>query len=168
MSGPIVPDIHGAKVMLCISWNQLGVVYLWAVEAKYNHHRGSVSNAIDAFEPSIGGETATLPRETWQNYAPAWQCSATCRKTGQSILKNAWMGGLTPPAVFFRRCSFRLPFVLFDGTRSGASAFSPLWMSHKMDQFVIASEGVLTSSTRSYQLSHVSIDKWLCSLICVR
>ena len=67
--------------MLYIWWDQLGV--LWAVKTESNHHRESVSNAIDAFESSIEGETATVPRDTRQSYHPAWQCLATCRKTGQ-------------------------------------------------------------------------------------
>ena len=83
---------------------------LWAVKAKWNHHMGSVSNAIDAFDPSIGGETATTPRETRQSYPPAWQWSASCRKTGQDILGNAEMGGLTSHAVLYIRYSFRIPF----------------------------------------------------------
>ena len=52
-----------------------------------------------------------------QSYPPAWQCSATCRKTGQDILGNAEMRSLIPPAVLSRRCFFRLPFLSIDGTR---------------------------------------------------
>ena len=109
---------------------------LWAVETEWNHHRASVANVIDAFEPYIEGETATVSRETRQSYPPAWQCSATCRKTGQDILENAEMGGLTQPTLLFRRCSFRLPFVSIDGTRPGLSAFPFLWRSQKMDWFL--------------------------------
>ena len=100
------------------------------------NHRGSVSNANDVFEPNIEGETATVPRETRQSYSPAWQCSATCRNTDQDILGNAEMGGLTPPAVLSRRCSFRLPFVSINRTRPGSSAFPLSWRSQKMDWFV--------------------------------
>ena len=57
------------------------------------------------FEPSIEGETATVPRETGQSYPPTRQCSTTCRKTGQDILENAEMGGLTPPALPTKRSS---------------------------------------------------------------
>ena len=70
---------------------------LWAVKTEWNHHRGFVSNAIDAFQPSIEGETATVLRETRQSYLPAWQCSVICRKIGQDILGNAEMGGITQP-----------------------------------------------------------------------
>ena len=107
---------------------------LWTVKTEWNYHRGSVPNAIDAFESSIEDETATVPRETWQSYSPAWQCSATCRKTGQDILGNAELWGLTPSALLSRRCSFWLPFVSIDGTRRGSSAFSLWWRSRKMDR----------------------------------
>ena len=82
----------------------------------------------DAFEPSIKEET--------ESYPPAWQCSFTCRKTGQDILGNAEMGGLTLSAVRSRRCSFRLPFILTDGTWACSSAFPLSWRSQKMDRFV--------------------------------
>ena len=36
---------------------------LWAVETEWNHHRGSVSNVIYAFKPSIEGETVTVPKK---------------------------------------------------------------------------------------------------------
>ena len=45
---------------------------------------------------------ATLPRETPQSYAPARQCSATCRKTDQDILGNAKMGVAPSNYDFFR------------------------------------------------------------------
>ena len=109
---------------------------LWAVETEWNYRRGSVSNSIDAFEPIIEGETVTVPRETRQGYSPTWQCSATCRKTGQDILENAVMEGPTLPAVLSRRCSFRVPFVSIEGTWPGSSAFPLLRRSKKMDRFV--------------------------------
>ena len=121
---------------------QLTPLVLWANETEWNHHRGSVSSAIDAFEPSIEGETATVPTETRQSYPPAWQCSATCRKTGQDMLGNAGMEGLTPPVVLSRRCSFRLPFVSIDGIQPGSSQFPFSWNSQNMDRFVIASKCV--------------------------
>ena len=34
----------------------------------------SGSNAIDAFELSIKGDMATVPKEIQQSYHPAWQC----------------------------------------------------------------------------------------------
>ena len=106
---------------------------LWAVETEWNRHRESISNAIDSFEPSIEGETAIVQRETRQSYPPAWQWSATCRKSGQDILGSAEIG-LTPPSIISRRCSFRLTFVSIYGKRPGSSAFPFLWRSQKIRQ----------------------------------
>jgi len=58
-------------------------------------------NAVDVFEPSIEKETATVSRET--------KLSSSMTMLGhilQDILGNAEMGGLTPPAVLSRRCSY--------------------------------------------------------------
>jgi len=89
--------------------------------------------AIDAFEQSIEGETATVLKETRQSYPPAWQCSATCHKTDQDVLRNAKTIGFTSPAILSRLYSIRLSFVSIDGTRPGSSAFLLLWWSQKMD-----------------------------------
>ena len=51
-------NIHGSKLMLCIWWDQLGVVYYELPQL--NHHRRSLSTTIDAFEPSIKRKTATI------------------------------------------------------------------------------------------------------------
>ena len=45
--------------------------YIVMVRSGNADHRGSVSNAIDAFEPSIEGETPTVLREIRQSYPPA-------------------------------------------------------------------------------------------------
>ena len=100
-SHSVTPQIHGndsearkldsVRVEAERCWT--AVLCLWITVSKTE----LVSNAIDAFEPSIEGETATVPIETRQSYPTAWQCSATCRKTGQDIFGNAEMRGLTPP-----------------------------------------------------------------------
>ena len=46
-------NIHGSKVMLCIWWDQLGVYYELLKPKLKQSQAVSVSNAIDAFEPSI-------------------------------------------------------------------------------------------------------------------
>ena len=130
------PNIHSAKVMLCFWWDQFGVVYYETLKPNETITGRLVSNATDAFEPSIEGEIAIVPRGTRQSYPLAWQCSATCSGTGQDILENAKMGGLTPPSVLPRRCSFRLPFVSINGIRPGSSEFPLLWKIHKIDRFI--------------------------------
>ena len=50
------PNIHGTSYAL----HFVGPAHcdiLWAVKTEWNHHRRSVSKAIDAFEPSIEEET---------------------------------------------------------------------------------------------------------------
>ena len=51
-------NIHGSKLMLCIWWDQLGVVYYELPQL--NHHRRSLSTTIDAFEPSIKRKMAAI------------------------------------------------------------------------------------------------------------
>ena len=67
------PNIDGTKVMLCIGWDQLGVVYYELLKPNESITGDRYRNAIDAFEPSIEGETAPVPRETRQSCHPAWQ-----------------------------------------------------------------------------------------------
>ena len=66
----------------------------------------------------------------------ACQRSVQCCKTGNNLLGNAEMGGLTPPTVLSKRCCLRQRFVAIDGTRPGSSAFPLLWRDQKMDRFV--------------------------------
>ena len=106
------PNIHGAKIMLYLWWDPLGVVHYELLKSSETITKGSLLKAIYAFEPRIEGKTSTVPRGTRQIYPPTWQRSATCHNTGQDILGNAEMGSLTLPTVLSRRCSFRLPFEL--------------------------------------------------------
>jgi len=57
--------------MLCIWWDQLGVVYyeLLKPSETITGDRMQLA-AIDAFEPSIGRETAAVSRETRKTSSP--------------------------------------------------------------------------------------------------
>ena len=62
-------NIHGAKVMLCIWWDQFSALY-------YEMLKPSETITGDRYQMqlmrlSIDGETATVPRETRQSYPPA-------------------------------------------------------------------------------------------------
>ena len=46
---------------------------LWAIETERNHHRGTVSNAIDAFEPRTARKTDTIRLEARKSDSTAWQ-----------------------------------------------------------------------------------------------
>ena len=54
---------------------------LWAFETERNHRRGTVSNAIDAIEPSTARKTATIRAE-------AWKSDSTAKKTLGLTLPN--------------------------------------------------------------------------------
>ena len=71
---------------------------LWTVKTDWNNHRRWVSNAIDAFEPSIERQTAAIQRET-RDFAA---CSTPCCESGQDILGNVEMGSPIPPTIFSR------------------------------------------------------------------
>lgn len=88
--------------MLCIWWDQLGVVYYVPLK-----NGRSLLTAIVVFELSIEGKTATIRGETRQSNFATWQRSTTCCKTDQNLLRKAEMGGTTPPAVFAGHCSFQ-------------------------------------------------------------
>ena len=115
---------------------------LWTVKTDWNNHRRSVSNAIDAFEPSIESGRNTT-RDTIK-----WFCSMTMldpmlRKWSRHTWKR-WNGNSTPPAVFSRRCSLWLSLVSINGIRPGWPALSvdeeiknwiDSWIVSKDDQF---------------------------------
>ena len=61
---------------------------LWAVETEQNHHWGTVSNAIDAFEPSTARKAATIRAEARKSDSAAWQ---TLGITLSNPLKPTWI-----------------------------------------------------------------------------
>jgi len=46
------PNIHGKKLILCIWWDQLGVVYYELLKSNETITGGSLPNTIDEIEPS--------------------------------------------------------------------------------------------------------------------
>ena len=129
-------NIHGAKVMLCIWWDKLGVIYYELLKRR---------NAI----------TGTRYRTQLMRLSWAWKEKRSqyqerhdkvilqhdnvrphVARPVKTYLDNAEMGGLAPTAVLSRRCLFLLQFVPIHGTQSGASAFPFLWRSQKMDRYV--------------------------------
>jgi len=56
-------NIHGSKIMLCIWWDQKGLVY-YAAEIWRFHYGQSVSATIDSFELCIAKKTAGIRTKT--------------------------------------------------------------------------------------------------------
>lgn len=69
---------------------------------------------VTLFKSSTQRKTPTIHQKTWQNYSFLWQFKTTCCKTSEGNLAGTWIECLTPPALFTRRCSFRLQFVSVD------------------------------------------------------
>ena len=65
-------NIYDAKIMLCILWDQLGMVYyeLFA-ETEWNHHWGRYGTQLMHLSWALEEKTATVLRETPQSCPPA-------------------------------------------------------------------------------------------------
>ena len=87
---------------------------LWVAQTERDHYWGSLSNIIDEIEPSIQGKTrlgTTTPGMT-KLFSCMIMLDHLLRR--QNLLRNTQMRSSTPPAIFFRHCSFRLPVVPID------------------------------------------------------
>ena len=80
------PNIHDAKVQV-----QLGVVYYDLLKPSKTITADRYRTQLMRLGRALKEKMAPVPRETQQSYPPAWQRSATCRKTSQDILGNAEM-----------------------------------------------------------------------------
>ena len=113
---------------------------LWTVKTDWNTHRRSVSNAIDAFEPSIERQTAAIQRET---RVVKWFCSMTMLDPMLKVVKTyleTWNEKSYP-------------------TRRILQTLLPLIITC-FDQWHTA---WLTSSFRSYEEVKNWIDSWIAS-----
>jgi len=116
------------------SWKKIHVVYLvglawcrvlWVAQTEWDHYWSFLPNAIDEIESSTQGKT-------WPLLLQAWQSTITCCGADQNLLRNTQMGSSTPPAVFSRHCSFRLPLIPIDDAWPVWAALHIIWRYQKL------------------------------------
>jgi len=121
------------------SWKKTHVMYLvgstrvlWVTQIERDHYWGSLPNTIDEIEPSTQGKTRLLLLQTWQNYSPDNARSHVAGPVKTKILRNTQMESSTPPAVFSRHCSLRLPLVQIDDAWTVWAALHIIWRYQKL------------------------------------
>ena len=99
--------IRGAQVMLCIWWEQLGVVYYELFKPSETITWDQYRMKLMLLSRALEGGTVTVLRETRESYPPAWQYLATCHKTRQDILGNLTHSPYSPDIAPFDYHLFR-------------------------------------------------------------
>jgi len=126
------PNIHGSKVMLCIWWDQLGVVY-------YELLKPTETITDDRYQTQLMRLSRALKdkRPQYNERHDKVICSMTM--LDPMLRKWTYLETLkweVLPAVFSRRCSLWLSLVSINDTRSSWPALPVLWRSKKLDRFV--------------------------------
>ena len=111
----VKPNIHGKKFILCIWWDQFGVVYYELLKSNE-----TITGAL--YRTQLMRLSRALKEKRAHYYSRHDKIillhdnasSITCCGASQNLLRNIQMGSSTPPAVFSRHCSFRLPLIPID------------------------------------------------------
>ena len=123
-------NIHGKKLMLCILWDKLGLIY-WELSKPNEMIAGDVyRRQLMRLKEAMQKERPIFHKIILQHD------NATCCFGGQNILGSAELWSLTPSAVFDRHCPFRLPLVSGDDSWRGWAALHFLWGMQKMGEFL--------------------------------
>lgn len=101
------PNIHGSKLLLCIWWDQQGVIYYKLLKpnetitgARYRLQLMRLSRALKEKRPLYEQRHDKV--------------ILSCGKNSQNLPGNASMGSSTPPAVFTGHSPLQLPLVSVD------------------------------------------------------
>ena len=106
---------------------------LRTVKTDWNNHRRSVSNAIDAFEPSIERQTAAIQREMIKWFCSMTMLDSMLRKWSRHTWKH-W-NGKSYLTHHILQTLLPLTITYFDQWH-GWPALPVLWRSKKLDRFV--------------------------------
>ncbi|MBJ5570513.1 hypothetical protein JGG62_24225 [Salmonella enterica subsp. enterica serovar Typhimurium] len=99
------PDIHGRKVMLCIWWDQVGVVYS---ELLQPGEKPSVLNGTDVNYSMRNMHSRRNGRNTPKDMTRLFFSTTTLDLMSPNPSGNfggTWLGCLIPPALFPEQCS---------------------------------------------------------------
>ena len=106
-------ELHGKKVMLCVWWDQKGIIYWELLEPRqtvtadlYSKQLMRLSEVLQRKRPYGGKESA--------RWFSSWQRKATCCEKHPGHDRELRLGSLAPPGVFTRLGTYRLPFVPID------------------------------------------------------
>ncbi|GBP89672.1 Mariner Mos1 transposase [Eumeta japonica] len=108
------PDRFGKKAMLCVWWDQKGVVYYELLKPGETVNTSRYKQQMIDLNALIENDQ----EQTRQSNFVTRQCACTQSKIGSGYNQSK-LGVATPPAVFTGLGSFRLPFIFIDGTRIG-------------------------------------------------
>jgi len=110
-AGPLQPkkNIHCAKIMLCIWWDQKGIVH-------YELLKPSDAITGDVYRRQLMRLKVAIKekRPEWVNKHSKLifqHDNAAYCKSRENIFKWTGLGSATPPAIFARHSSFRLLFI---------------------------------------------------------
>ena len=133
--------------MLCIWWEQLGVVYYELLKPteiitgdRYRTQLMRLSRALKDKRPQYN-----------QRHDKVILQHDNARPHVAKVVKTYLeMGSTTPPAVFSRHCSLWLSLVSINDTRPGWPAFPVWWRSKKLDRFADSLKRPVFSTRDSY------------------
>ena len=130
------PNRFGRKTMLCVWWDQGGVVYYELLKPTETVNTKRYQRLLTDLNRSLF-EKARVPKETTQSHFSSWPCSITHGKTGSRHVGGIQLESYTSCGLLTRLGSFRLPLVSIDGSYT---CWATVWFARrceKMTQWMV-------------------------------
>jgi len=121
------PNRFGRKTMLCVWWDQEGVIYyeLLKPSETVNAHRYHQQ----LIKLHSAWKKAALSKKTWQTDFPPRQCTIAHVNNGPKLLGDTQLGSATPSRLLTRPGIFWLSPVFVDGPRARWAALRCLLLT---------------------------------------
>ena len=131
------PNCFGRKTMLCVWWDQKGVIYyeLLKPDETVNAHR--LPSTTDQIAPCSAWKKASLSEKTWQADFPPRQRIIAYVNNSSKLLGDTQLGSATPSRLLTRSGTFWLSPVFVDGPCARCAAFRFLRSRPKMAWWVV-------------------------------